>query len=133
VALIILKNLEIDMRHQDYISVWILATGLPTLEEADTAIHGFFGGTPRPVDGCYKGTTEQSHLVTGSTKEQVIEFLKEFNQESALLVDNQRNGWLVFSDGGDDAFIGAWKKVSEAEALREDGYTKIDGQYYICK
>lgn len=124
------------MRNNSFSPLWILATGITASnEQADAAIAGFFGVTPRPVEGCYKGETERSYLVpdNGVGETRVLEFLREYKQESALLLDNQRNAFLVYSDDGRREHIGEFTEASKAIAEVQEGWTKVDGKYYICR
>ena len=83
------------------------------------------------VEGCYKGTTEQSFLVA-DCHDTIVDLLRElFEQESYLHVDNNRNATLCYRYGGGHT-IGIWQNVCKSTALAQDSYTVCDGHYWIC-
>jgi len=70
--------------------------------------------------------------LTDTTLEHVLNLARDYNQESVLLLDNQRSGWLVFCDDEHQEYLGTFKEVSPMRADTLDAYTKDNGRYYAC-
>jgi hypothetical protein len=91
-----------------------------------------------PVDGCYKGKTEKSFKVNVENKsdwETVKRIATVCEQESVLLIDNERNAFLFFLQSSKAEFIGVLTAVPKAEALKHEAYTydpTLD-TYFICQ
>jgi hypothetical protein len=90
------------------------------------------------VEGYYKGVKENSVLVEIKNEldvETLLDFAKNFNQESILYSDENRESCLYICDNGleNPEMIGKLQAVSELEAKKLDSYTYVNGAYYICK
>ncbi len=97
----------------------------------------------KEVDGYYKNKIEQSFYVEYEKDSDLYVLLgiaAAFNQEAVLLIDEDRNASLLFSENNSFAHslpqsIGKFTQVSENEALRHDAYTHdyLNGGFYICE
>lgn len=123
------------MQQHTFAPIFLIAFCQETVEQDKQALFGSFGIGGEPVEGCYKGKKENSFVVpaSASTRQHVLGIAKEYKQESVLFLDTNRAGFLCYTDGRPDEFIGEWQKVSESEAFELDGYTKIGEKYYACK
>lgn len=83
------------------------------------------------VEGCYKGVTERAFMVFSITDKIALEYLKKYEQESALYIDNERSAYLLYADGVCIPY-GQLKSVTETRAKASSGYTKRNGSYFIC-
>jgi hypothetical protein len=83
------------------------------------------------VEGCYKGGHEVSFLVADNHIELIELLCHLFEQESFLLVDDNRNATLRYEDLR-RRNIGLWQNVCKSVALAQDSYTVCDGHYWIC-
>ena len=87
-------------------------------------------------DGVYKGQHEKSYLVlcTDPDAERVVRNLATWHlQESVLAIDANRNARLETPAGSLIAELGRFVNVPESVAVREDGYTALSGQFFICR
>lgn len=88
----------------------------------------------KEVDGCYKGSTENSFMVIipdEATFEVVRDLaLKSFNQESILFRDYAGKARLEYQNG-DTIELGSFKEVSKEQATSEDAYTVVNGAYWV--
>ena len=86
------------------------------------------------IEGVYKGTKEQSFIVTGNLK--TINLIKSiaferFNQESVLLQDTNGRAYLEFQDGSTQE-LGRLKEVSKKVAENSEAYTVIDNKFFLA-
>lgn len=83
------------------------------------------------VKGKYKGETETSFLIEEinliDKKFDIVRLLLAYRQESILLVDDDLNAELHYSDGKIES-IGKWTEVESIEGL--ENYSEIDGRFY---
>lgn len=82
------------------------------------------------VDGCYKGDIEKSMLCYGEVTPLINHFLKMFNQESILLVEEDRLSYLSYTKTGKTERLGRW---TEAYDNNEDSYSIINGRKFVVK
>ena len=92
----------------------------------------------KALTGSYKGVQERSYLVLTHTDEAyraALNLAKECNQESVLLLDEDRNAKLMYLDDMHQIEIGVLTPVSKDEALKQDAWTYAHdlNQFYICK
>lgn len=97
----------------------------------------------KAVDGSYKGSKESAYLVPlgplngFDTLIKVHRLAKEFNQESILEVDVNRNAQLIYMDAKFQVptKLGKFQNVSKFEAIASDAYTfdPSTNYYYIAK
>ena len=84
--------------------------------------------------GCYKGQREASFLVEYDTQlPLLLDWAKRFNQESVLLLDEDRNARLSYiSNSRKDMNIGKLKPVSKQEVLKLEAwsYCTLNHQFY---
>lgn len=90
------------------------------------------------VEGYYKGNKENSVLVQVKNEldvETLLDFAKNFKQESILYSDENRESCLYFCESGLEKpeMIGKLQAVGELDAKAQDNYTYVNGAYYICK
>ena len=81
----------------------------------------------KELKGAYKGVTEDSILVKADQLENVKSICKQFNQDSFLSLDENRNATLTYHNGTVEK-LGQLVAVSEKEALSSDNYS-FDPQY----
>ena len=92
------------------------------------------------VLGSYKGDLEHSYMVHAKHFDAIKELAKTFNQESILILDNERRASLVYTDGTlidghDYTKIGQFKAVDERTAKAGDAWTYRANinQYYVVR
>lgn len=83
------------------------------------------------VKGSYKGVKELS-LVTDQNLMTLKLILEARNQESALLLDNENNASLIYINGSKMS-LGKLKQVDRTLALTKEGWSRIDGKYFIIE
>jgi hypothetical protein len=83
--------------------------------------------------GCFKNRREVNFVVI-TDENTAIDLLREFKQDSALVLDSRRNAYLLDATGATKS-IGKFKAVPEDIALRNDGWTfdKVTNQYFIVE
>ena len=83
--------------------------------------------------GCFKGRREVNFVLI-TDERTVIDLIREFNQDSALVLDSKRNASLLDANGTFKS-IGKFKAVPEVIALRHDGWTfdKVTNQFFIVE
>lgn len=86
--------------------------------------------------GRYSGTPENCVLI-GVPRHRyddaitmAMSLMNGYGQECILLVDDYRNGRLIFPDGM-STYIGEWRQVTSAEAATTD-HTEINGEFFAC-
>lgn len=86
--------------------------------------------------GRYGGTPENCVLI-GFPRHRyddaitlAMSLMKGYSQECILLVDDQRNGRLIYPDGMCTP-IGEWRCVTSEEAAAID-HTEINGEFFAC-
>jgi len=86
--------------------------------------------------GVYKGK-EEVCFVTVPKNDDEIQSIKEFaflnfNQEAVLETDANSEAYLVFQNGTEER-IGRLTNVPKNEAIVQDNYTILNGEYFITK
>jgi len=89
----------------------------------------------KEVLGSYKGVLEKSYMVIAKEDkalEQVMGLAEQFNQESVLIVDENRKATLKFVDGGelDKTELGNFVSISALEAQNLENWTLAGTNYY---
>lgn len=88
----------------------------------------------KPVEGCYKGSSEISFLVIVKDEAEIEAIkdlgLKSFEQDSILFRDFKGNTELHFGSGAVES-LGKFKKVPRHEAVHEDAFTIINKEHWI--
>lgn len=86
--------------------------------------------------GRYSGTPENCVLI-GVPKHRyddaitmAMSLMNGYSQECILLVDDRRNGRLIFPDGMSTP-IGEWRQITSEEAATID-HTEINGEFFAC-
>lgn len=85
------------------------------------------------ANGCYKGQRETSYLVQIETQcdyLKLMQLARDFNQESIMLVDNERQAQLMYCDNEAVEPLGRWKEVMNG-APAPDSFTEIDGRVFV--
>ena len=89
------------------------------------------------LDGCYKGTREDSIGVVSPSFEvsaEIDAIARETDQESILLISVARDATLVYVESGSWERLGQLVCVPEAEALTHDAWTlDRNGYYHVVK
>lgn len=86
--------------------------------------------------GRYNGTPENCVLVGVPAHRyddaitMAMSLMNGYSQECILLVDDWRNGRLIFPDGM-SAYIGEWRQITSEEAATID-HTEINGEFFAC-
>ena len=89
------------------------------------------------VEGCYKGKTERSVLVTKRERSPVFRYWEieplrlKYGQESVLVVRDNGEAFLDFGPGRPLVSIGWWRYSPDYEPL-PDSYTIIRGSRFVC-
>ncbi len=84
------------------------------------------------LEGYYEGVKETSFLVSYYAFFFRYLALYEYDQESVLILDEDREAHLLNKETTES--IGYWKEVEKTVALKQDVYTfdPTTGKYYIC-
>lgn len=88
---------------------------------------------PKRVLGSYKGILETSFVANADTDDKldaVIQLAKQYNQESVLIIDEQRRASLFFIKTGQYEPIGDFRAVDAETAKSLDNWTLDGTQYY---
>lgn len=83
--------------------------------------------------GCYKGTTERSYVVLVNTQDDINRLQSiaaKYNQDSILLKDANGLAHLMYGNGTEEV-LGRMVGVNKSEALKQDAWTELNGQYFI--
>ena len=88
--------------------------------------------------GCYKGTQEQSIVVTIDSPEQLAlikAITRIYKQESILHIDDNNNAALEELDNGKVTPLGTLFATTREKAIEESAWTYIHNtnQFYYCK
>ncbi len=84
----------------------------------------------------YKGTNENSYMILvpeDSTLNEVRKLARDYNQESILIIDEDRKARLEFTQTGSTVQLGTWTEISALEARERENWTLIGGSYYAAK
>lgn len=88
----------------------------------------------KAVNGCYKGIKERAYVTLAGYGVRALGILDK--QESVLLLGKRqgdiRKARLQYSDGR-VVEIGDFTESTKDAALKQDGYTEDNGNYYIVK
>lgn len=90
----------------------------------------------KQVDGAWEGKPEKSFAVHASNADIARALAEHYGQDAVLYLDGERVASLgtranEYQDDG--VSIGRFVNVSEWEAKRAQGYTHVNGQYYVVK
>lgn len=125
------------MNHTIKKPMMILALNLKNQEiETDALINA--GLAFKDLTGSYKGVKERSYLVlthNNTAYQAALNLARRCEQESVLLLDEERNAKLMYLNDMYQIDIGVLTPVSKDEALEQDAWTYAPdlNQYYICK
>jgi hypothetical protein len=83
------------------------------------------------VLGCYNGRKQPTVIVGAESMESFKWLCARSGQECYLLLDEDRNGTLVYMNTGKGDYIGKWCEIDKPNG----DYTKdlITGKFYTCK
>lgn len=84
--------------------------------------------------GCFHNRREVNFIVCGSSESTIIDLIREFRQDCALVLDSRRNASFIDRDGILTS-AGKFKVVPEDVALRQKSWTfdKVTNQYFIIE
>ncbi len=88
------------------------------------------------VVGSYKGVMEQSFLVVYSNDQELAllnNFAKSFQQESILVLDEDRNASLMYCKDRKIEALGRLREVTKEKARELDAYTLTNDAYFTIK
>lgn len=122
------------MKVETYPPIYIMEFNTGSTETDTKAFCGAFGYSPKVVQGCYKGVVSDSYIVpcNTATRQHVLSIAREYDQESVLYLDQYRGGYLLYTDGREDEYVGLWANVTESHAKSLDAYTRDGNKYYSC-
>ena len=85
--------------------------------------------------GSYKGVIEKAILVPINQRHFVDVICKLHNQESYIILDNERGAWFIDCKTGQKDFGGWFKETSKAIAQKQEGWTfnPQTRKYYIVE
>lgn len=115
------------MQINDFQPIVILEVNSESIEQ-DKAIISEFLGKPYKREnmlGCYNGTESPSYIIEVTSENPlgaILEFAENNNQESILYLDNQRNAYLYYTDGG-IVSLGRFISTNEIVAKSKDCWT----------
>ena len=123
------------MQSHTHTPLAILALNIEDASNELSIVRSNLGNDARPVEGVYKGKHERAYIVPliDTTLNDVLKLAREFDQESILFLDNQRQGWLHYCDRCLSDYLGTFKEVSPMVADTLDTYTKDGVKYYACR
>lgn len=126
------------MRENAYDPLYIFALNRATQRDDVELLHKAGIEHFTVCKGSYKGATENSYLVSAESFAKIRPYLRDCNQESALFLDNQRGGWLVFEaddylHGPASVYLGEWRQVPVTVASACQAWTKVADQYWVCR
>ncbi len=115
-------NPRMNADRTDSLERWLRAEGFATVQ----------------VNGCYKGEREPAILVLDDRadndvcEQAVIRLARQYDQESVLAVDANRQARLIFCAFGNVNAIGRWHAVNVDTVMNKPdaSYTERAGQYY---
>ena len=96
----------------------------------------------KQVQGCYLNEIEDAYVVpfepgnvyeNGKLMESVTKLARQYNQESILLSDQERNSFLYFIEIDSWKPIGVFTRVSPSEAMDGEAWTRDGNQFWTCK
>ena len=91
----------------------------------------------KEVVGVYKGELERSYLVIdqGDAFVRVLDLAAKADQDTILVVDENRESQLYFIKSSKTEYLGEFKCVPETEARQVDSYTfdSERGAYYVTE
>jgi hypothetical protein len=90
----------------------------------------------KKVLGSYKGQTESSYVVNASEDsalDLVLGLAKKFNQESVLIVDEERKATFKYVGSGETVKLGQFVSVSAIEAQSLENWTLDGTNYYSVR
>lgn len=76
------------------------------------------------AEGCYKGKREKTIVMDSQYTRVADMIMREYNQESYLVHNNDRECCLVYSDGACQK-IGVLEEISEQESVTLDAWTSV--------
>lgn len=96
------------------------------------------GFTAARTNGYYKGVREASFMVLAphdNVLNTVVNWAREFEQESVLIVDEYQQGALLYMDPTNrPQQIGTWSYIESGDETEYEAYTEFaDGSRYVCK
>lgn len=83
----------------------------------------------------YKGCLEDSYIavVNDDAKLDLVrDIAKHYNQESILVVDEDRKARLEYIESGDKQSIGQWVEITALDAASHDAWTLVNTRYFAC-
>lgn len=89
----------------------------------------------KKVQGAYKGQLEDSYLVLANEDtylNTVRKLAKLYNQESILIVNEDRKAYLEYIGTGKQVYIGQWTSIDSLTAQSLDNWTLDGVNYYAC-
>ena len=92
------------------------------------------GVTFRDAEGCYRGAREACVVIYGAQHERVVKRLAfENNQETYLVVaEHDRTTYLVDTETERHVCLGKLRNVGQAEPVDAEGWTFVDGHYFVA-
>lgn len=85
--------------------------------------------------GCYNGVTEKSYMLpNGLGHPEIGAFVASTGQEAMLYIDEQWTASLLpFDNNTPRQVLGMFVTVPADEAIRQRGWTKLGGRFYVIK
>ena len=91
----------------------------------------------RIVMGCYKGDRELSIRVEARSYNHILNMAHEYDQESILLVDDDKNAYLIYlAKPTEKVMIGKMVEIDEDElyhGLENWTYDQVENKYYTVR
>lgn len=90
----------------------------------------------KEVAGQFEGRIESSFVVFGDKAVELgLKLAREYNQDSAILLDQDRNATLIDLRSNNKVNIGKFTPVPEHVAKQSIGWTfdKVTKQFFICE
>lgn len=126
------------MRTNAHPPMFILALNCPTQKEDVAVLHSLGVEHFGVGKGSYEGQTENAYLLSAAEFAKVRPHLHEYNQESVLFLDNQRNAFLCYRKDGyylteKAKYVGEFKEVAKTTAAGLQNWCCFSGIYYAAR
>ncbi len=86
----------------------------------------------KTANGCYKGETETSFIVSIAKLKEVMSMARIDGQESVLIVDNN-SCYLRYTQSSIETYVGEWSQIDQLQAEKLEAYTELDGKFFTAK
>ena len=119
--------------HLIFISGYNNKTGEDNTPKLKKQLEELFSNNITNVTGSYKHTTENTLMIESTNINSLLHIANDYNQESILVVDSNRNASIHNTVDGKCSFLGKFGQITKKKALKEGNYTLCNGYFYGIK